>query len=108
MGNWNYKSSELSKLLTDETIQNGGVQQVNSPIMNCKVSSELESTTVQIGGYPTLVNYNTHREKQHKKNKEEKRIRSLKKQIKRFSCRKNGDDLPSPDVHLGKEGGSKK
>ena len=99
MGNWNYKSSELAKRLSDETIKKGGIEQINAPILNCKVASELEEVTVEIGGYPTFVNYNKHREKQHKKLKQQKRERSLKRQIKRFGGRKTGDELPSPDTH---------
>ena len=105
MGNWNYRSSELAKRLKPETIRDGGIEQINAPVLNCKVSSELDVLTVQMGGDVVLVNYNKHREKQHKKLKEQKRLRSLKKQIKRFSCRKTGDEFPSPETHLDKEGG---
>jgi hypothetical protein len=95
MGNWNYKSSELAKRLSKDTIKKGGVEQINAPVLNCKVASELEMTTIEIGGYTTFVNYNKHREKQHKIEKQNKRERSLKRQIKRFGGRKNGDELPS-------------
>ena len=105
MGNWNYRSSELAKRLSEETIRDGGIEQINAPVLNCKVSSELDILTVQMGGDVVLVNYNKHREKEHKKLKEQKRLRSLKKQIKRFACCRNGEDLPSPDLHLSKEGG---
>src|SRR5215211_898382 len=106
MGNWNYKSSELAKLLREDTIQKGGVQQIITPIIDCKVASDLEEqATVKMGGYPTLVNYNKHREKQHKREKQFKRERSLKKQIKRFSCCRTGLDFPKPDLRLNKEGG---
>lgn len=104
MGNWNYKSSELAKRLSEETIKKGGVQQINAPILNCHVASELELLTVQMGGDPILVNYNKHREIQHKKDTEDKRLRSLKRQIKRFSCCNTGLDFPKPDLHLNKEG----
>lgn len=105
MGNWNYKSSELAKRLSEDTIRNGGIEQINAPILNCKVSSELDVLTVQMGGDPIIVNYNKHREKEHKKLKEQKRLRSLKREIKRFSCCRTGEDFPSPDLHLNKEGG---
>lgn len=104
MGNWNYRSSELAKHLNPETIDNGGLEQITTPTLECKVSSELEEVTIKVGGYPTYVNYNKHREKEHKKLKEQKRLRSLKKQIKRFSCCRTGEDFPSPDLHLSKEG----
>jgi len=106
MGNWNYKSSELVKLLREDTIQKGGVQQITTPIISCKVASDLEdqATAVKMGGYQTLVNYNKHREKQHKREKQFKRERSLKKQIKRFSCCNTGLDFPKPDLRLNKEG----
>jgi hypothetical protein len=104
MGNWNYKSSELAKRLSEETIRKGGIQQINAPILNCHVASDLELMTVQMGGDPILVNYNKHREKQHKKDTEDKRLRSLKRQIKRFSCCRTGLDFPKPDLHLNKEG----
>ncbi len=100
MGNWNYRSSELAKRLSEDTINKGGVQQINAPILNCHVASDLELMTVQMGGDPILVNYNKHREKEHKKEIVNKRFRSLKRQQKRFAGRKNGDDLPSPVLHL--------
>lgn len=104
MGNWNFRSSELAKRLSEETIRKGGVQQINAPIINCHVASELDLLTVQMGGDPILVNYNKHREKQHKKDTEDKRLRSLKRQIKRFSCRNTYEELPSYDLRLDKEG----
>ena len=88
MGNWNYRSSELAKRLKPETIRNGGIEQINAPVLNCKVSSELDVLTVQMGGDVVLVNYNKHREKQHQKDREQKRFRSLNKQIKRFAGRR--------------------
>ena len=100
MGNWNYRSSELAKRLSEETIRDGGIEQINAPVLNCKVSSELDILTVQMGGDVVLVNYNKHREKQHKKLQEQKRLRSLKREIKRFAGRSNGDELPSPVKHL--------
>jgi len=108
MGNWNYKSSELAKRLDKETIRKGGIQQINAPILNCKVASDLEPMTVQMGGDRIFVSYNKHREKQHKKETEDKRLRSLKRQIKRFSCRNTGLDFPNPDLRLDKEGGPTK
>lgn len=107
MGNWNYKASELAKRLSKDTIRKGGIEQINAPILNCKVASELELMTVEMGGDPILVHYNKNREKEHKKLKEQKRFRSLKKQIKRFSCCNTGLDFPSPDLRLNKEGGHK-
>jgi hypothetical protein len=107
MGNIGYTGRVLSKQLDDETIKKGGLQQVNTPILNCKIASELETMTVEVGGYPTLVNYNKHREKQHKIEKQQKRERSLKRQIKRFGGRSNGDELPSPDTRLDSSRGSK-
>lgn len=64
MGNWNHRSSELTKRLDKETIRKGGIQQINAPVLHCKVASELEEITVEVGGYRTLVNYNKHRETQ--------------------------------------------
>lgn len=106
MGNWNYRSSELAKRLSEDTINKGGIQQINAPILNCHVASDLELMTVQMGGDPILVNYNKHREKQHKKDTEDKRLRSLKRQIKRFGGRSNGDELPSPATHLDSSRGN--
>jgi hypothetical protein len=107
MGNIGYTGRVLSKQLDNETIKKGGLQQVNTPILNCKIASELETMTVEVGGYPTFVNYNKHREKTHKQLKQQKRERSLKRQIKRFSCCNTGLDFPKPDLNLNKEGGSK-
>jgi hypothetical protein len=108
LGNWNYKSSELAKRLSKDTIRKGGIQQINAPIINCHVASDLELMTVEMGGYPTLVNYNKDREKQHKKDTADKRLRSLKRQIKRFGGRSNGDELPSSlDTRLDSSRGHK-
>ena len=104
MGNWNFESRKLTKCLKPETIERGGLEQITTPTLECKVSSELEEVTIQIGGYTTLVNYNKHREKEHKKLKEQKRMRSLKKQIKRFACCRTGLDFPNPDLHLNNAG----
>ena len=108
MGNWNYKSSELAKRLSEDTIKNGGIEQINAPILNCKVASELEEVTVEIGGYPTFVNYNKHREKQHKKLKQQKRERSLKRQITRFAGRSKYEDFPSSDMTISTHAGDHK
>ena len=100
MGNIGFTGRKLSERLDAETIRKGGIEQINAPVLNCKVASELEEITVEVGGYPTLVNYNKHREKAHKQLKQQKRSRSLKRQITRFAGRRTGDELPSPETHL--------
>jgi hypothetical protein len=107
-GNWNYKSSELAKRLSKDTIRKGGIQQINAPVINCHVASDLELMTVEMGGDPILVHYNKDREKQHKIDKQHKRERSLKRQIKRFGGRSTGLDLPSPDLYLDSSRGNTK
>jgi len=69
MGNWNYTGRILSKELDEETIRNGGLQQINTPVLNI----QLQIQTIEVGGYASLVHYNREREKQHTKNKENKR-----------------------------------
>ena len=96
MGNIGYTGRILSVLLDENIIRKGGLQQILTPILNCKIASELETVTVEIGGYPTLINYNIHREKQHRKHKEDKRERSLKRQLKRKHGCSNGLDFPKP------------
>jgi hypothetical protein len=101
MTNYGFTGRTLSKKLDEDTIRKGGLEQITAPVIDCKIASELELVTVEMGGYPTLVNYNIHREKKHKQLKQEKRSRSLKRQIKRFAGRQNGDELPSPALpHL--------
>lgn len=73
MGNWNYLSRELAKRLHKDTIRKGGIQQINTPVLNCKVASELEEITVQMIGDPILVNYNKFRERQYRKDRENNR-----------------------------------
>lgn len=107
MGNIGYRASVLAKKLSKETIRKGGVQQINAPILNCKIASELELTTVEIGGYPTLVNYNKNREKQNALDKQHKRARSLNRQIKRLGGRNNGEELPSLETRLDSSRGHK-
>lgn len=90
MGNWNYRSSELAKRLSKDTIRKGGIQQINAPILNCKVASELEEITVEVGGYKTLVNYNKHREIQSQIDRFHKKMRSLRRNIKNKGLRQSG------------------
>ena len=61
-----------------------------------------------MGGDPIIVNYNKHREKQHKKLKEQKRLRSLKKQVQRFAGRRKFEDLPSFDMTISTNAGDNK
>ena len=104
MGNWNYRSSELAKRLSKDTIRKGGIQQIDAPLLNCKVASELEEITVEVGGYKTLVNYNKYREIQAQIDRFNKKMRSLRRNIKNKKLCQSG---LTHRVHQGIEGGSK-
>jgi len=96
MGNIGYTGKILSEKLDSKTIRDGGLQQITIPILRCM----LEIQKIEVGGYPSLVHYNIDRERQHKKHREHKRLRSLKRQIKRKASCQNGLDFPNPDTHL--------
>jgi hypothetical protein len=104
-GNWNYRSSELAKRLHKDTIRKGGIQQITTPILNCKIASELEEITVEVGGYPTLVNYNKHRETQATIDRFNKKMRSLRRNIKNKKLCQSG--LTHRVHNQGIAGGSK-
>ena len=102
-----FTGRKISEQLDTKTIRKGGLTITNVPIVKCSLASEHETMSIEVGGYPYLINYNKHREKQHKIDKENKRMRYLKKQIKRFGGCKTGLDLPSPDIHLNLPRGHK-
>lgn len=90
MTNYGFTGRLLSKKLKKDTIRKGGLEQINTPVLNCKIASELETVTVELGGYPTLVNYNKDREIQHQKNRENREIRKLKRNIRNWGLGKSG------------------
>ena len=104
-----FTGKKISEKLDNKTIRKGGCTIINIPIIECNLASEHESMTLQVGGYPSIINYNKHRERQHKTDKENKRFRSLKREIKRLAGCSNGEDLPSPssEIHLNSRRGTK-
>lgn len=78
MTNIGFTGKEISKKLDSKTIKNGGLQVVTMPI--AKVSSEPE--TIEFGGYQSLVHYNKDRETQHNKDKWNKSMRKLRRNIR--------------------------
>ena len=96
MTNYNFTGNKISKELNKETIQNGGLETIVMPVIRCDVGEH----KTEFGGYKSLIHYNKFREEQNKINKENKRLRSLNRQIKRIGSCRNGDELPSPEIHL--------
>lgn len=93
MGNIGFTGRTISKKLDSKIVYKGGLQNIIMPIIECKVGSELETTRVEIGGYPSHIHYNKFREEQHRKDKENKRKRSLKRQQKRLQVVNYSGDL---------------
>ena len=102
MNNYGFTGKMLSKKLKKDTIRKGGFEIVDTPLLKCNLLDT--DACVEIGGFPSIVNYNKDKEQEFKKNKIKKRDRSLRHQIKRFSCRNTYEDFPSYDLHLDKEG----
>lgn len=97
---------KISEKLDPELIRDGGMTIIDLPVVSCSLASEHETMKVEMFAYRSIIVYNKHREKQHRKDKENKRLRSLKRQIKNMSYRKTGDELPSSlETLLDKEGG---
>ena len=108
MGNIGFTGKTISKKLDKKTIQNGGLKIINMPIANCKVASELELVTVEVGGYKSYIHYNKSREEEHRKDKENKRKRSLKRQVKQSAGRSRFEDLPSFEMTFSTHAGESK
>lgn len=68
-GNIGFTGREITKKLDTETIRKGGLEIIEMPTAQCKVASELEEITVEVGGYPSFINYNKFREAQHRDDK---------------------------------------
>lgn len=93
MTNIGFKGSLLSKKLDPKTVNNGGLEIINLPILNCKIASELELTSVEIGGYRSFINYNKFREEQHTTEKFNKSMRKLRRNIRNKNGRMRGETI---------------
>jgi hypothetical protein len=98
---------KISEVLDNEVIEDGGLVTIDLPVIECSLASEHETQKVQIGGYRSFINYNKHREQQHRKDKENKRLRSLKRQIKNIEGRSRYEDFPSSDMTISTYSGEK-
>jgi hypothetical protein len=87
-----------SGVLDKEQIRKGGAKIVTLPTLNVNLSNEHESLNVEFCGYPAIVNYNKEREIQHRKDKENKRLRSLRRQIKNIEGRSIGIQFPEVTI----------
>ena len=113
MTNYGFTGFTLSKKMKKELVKNGGFQNMVLPIVNTHLS--YEDVKIEFGGYNAIVNYNKNREIQYKIDKENRRMRRLKKQQKRSQLEntKNsywsiGHEISHALVtHLNKEGGTK-
>lgn len=95
-----FTGRKISKKLDQKIIRNGGFTITNVPVVECSLASEHDTLRIEVGGYPSVIVYNKHRERQHTKDKENKRLRSLNRQIKRFAGRRKAEDFPSFDTQL--------
>lgn len=95
MNNYGFTGKEISKKLDKKTIQRGGLETINMPVANCKVASELELVTVEVGGWKSYVNYNKDREIQFKKHHEKKSLRNIKKKVRSNKLRNRGLTYPT-------------
>lgn len=87
MGNYSFVGKEISKILDKKTIQNGGLQLVTMPTASIKIE---ENMILKVGGYKSFINYNKYREQEHKDIKFQKKMRSLRRNIKQKRLRQSG------------------
>lgn len=83
------------------------VQTITTPVCNVKLSNEIDTFNLEVGGFKSFAFYNHSRERQFRIDKFNKRNREFEKQIKRLSYRCIGEELPSLVELSGKEGGIK-
>ena len=89
-----FTGRKISEQLETKTIRKGGLTITNVPIVKCSLASEHETMSIEVGGYPSLINYNKHREKQHKTDKFNQKMRALKRNIKNKRLRQSGLTIP--------------
>lgn len=95
-------SNKISESLDPKIVKKGGCTITNIPVISCSLASEHETMKVEFGGYPSIINYNKHREKQHKIDKFNQKIRALNRNIKNKRLRQRG-----LTINTGVEGGTK-
>lgn len=86
MTNIGFTGKEISKKLSPKIIKNGGLQLVAMP--TAKISNDID--TIEFGGYQSLVYYNKDRETQNKKDKWNKSMRKLRRNLRNKGLRQNG------------------
>jgi len=86
MTNLGFTGKEISKKLSQNIIKNGGLQIVTMP--TAKISNEVD--TIEFGGYQSLVYYNKDREQQNKKDKWNKSMRKLRRNLRNKGLRQSG------------------
>jgi hypothetical protein len=87
--NIGFTGKEITKKLSPNIIENGGLQIVTMPI--AKVSNEVDK--VEYGGYQSLVHYNKDRETQHNKDKWNKSMRKLRRNLRNKGLRQRGETV---------------
>lgn len=85
-----FTGEKISQELDTKTIRKGGCIIKNIPVVDCSLASEHETMTVQVGGYRSIINYNKHRERQHRSDKFNQTIRELNRNIKNKRLRQSG------------------
>jgi hypothetical protein len=90
MTNVGITGREISKKLHKETIRKGGLETINLPILETKLTNEHDTLRVQFGGYKSFIHYNKFREQQHRKDKFNQKIRATNRNIKQKRLRQSG------------------
>ncbi|HET9773705.1 MAG TPA: hypothetical protein VFP25_01850 [Nitrososphaeraceae archaeon] len=98
MNNYGFTGKTISKKLDPNTIKNGGLETITMPIARCNFSDM--GKKVEIGGFESIVHYNKDSENKSKLERQLKRTRSLKRQIKRQAGCRLYEDLPSFEMTI--------
>jgi hypothetical protein len=93
---------KISQNLDKKLIQKGGMTIIDLPTIECSLASEHETQKVQMFGYRSIIVYNKHREKQHRVDKFNQKVRALNRNIKTKGLRQCG-----LTVNTGVKGGHK-
>jgi hypothetical protein len=90
MTNIGIKGRVITKKLSRKVVTKGGLQTINLPIIKTKLTNEHDTLEVEFGGYKTFINYNKHREQQHRKDKFNQKIRATNRNIRNKGLRQSG------------------
>lgn len=84
---------KISEKLDPKLIREGGMTTIDLPVVSCSLASEHETMKVEMFGYRSIIVYNKHREKQHRKDKLKKYHRNNNRYLKNICSRLCGESF---------------